>query len=117
MASILCTKGLERTTQVTLDDINYVAVGTGTAALAASDTQLGAETYRKTPDYKLRQGKTLQVRAQFANVDLPATSEEFGWFMNGGAGADTGELLSRALATFVKGSTDLFVILEIEIED
>lgn len=103
--------GLNRSAQVILDDISHTAVGSGTTAEATNDVALDTETNRLAPTSQRRQDNQLIVRTFFSNANLPATVEEVGWFMNGSGAADSGELLVRALTTFVKGSQDLNVVL------
>jgi len=114
--AVLPDVGLSRAAQVILDDISHVAVGTSTAVESTSDTKLTAETNRLAPTSTLRQANQLVVRTFFPNADLPATTEEMGWFMNGSGSADSGELLVRALNNFVKGSQDLNITLKFTVE-
>ncbi len=107
--------GLNRAAQVILDDISHTAVGTGTTAEATNDTTLDTETDRLAPTSQRRQANQIIVRTFFSNANLPATTEEVGWFMNGSGAADSGELLVRALTTFVKGSQDLNVVLQLTV--
>jgi hypothetical protein len=115
MAEIIATVGLQRIATVVLADINRIGVGTGTNTPASSDTQLQTETHRNTKGTNFTIGSKVQIRANFTNAELPSTMREVGWFMNGSDTANSGSLLSRALVTFVKGSNDLIVILEVEL--
>ena len=108
--------GLNRAAQVILDDISHTAVGTGTTAEIVSDTKLDTESDRLAPTSQRRQGNQIIIRTFFSNANLPATVEEVGWFMNGSGSADSGELLVRALTTFVKGSQDLNVVLQLTVK-
>ena len=107
--------GLNRSAQVILDDISHTAVGTGTTAEMTNDTTLDTETDRLAPTSQRRQGNQLIVRTFFSNANLPTTVEEVGWFMNGSGSVDSGELITRALTTFVKGSQDLNVVLQMKV--
>lgn len=115
MATIL-NEGLARIAQVISDDISHAAVGTDNTAILNSDPNLGAETNRLAPTSSKRQQNQIIIRTFFANANLPATVEELGWFMNGSGVADSGEFLVRALSTFVKGSQDLNIILQLTVE-
>jgi|TARA_Y100000310_G_scaffold318377_1_gene372341 hypothetical protein len=115
MATIL-NVGLNRAGQVIMDDVSHTAVGSGTTAEAVTDTTLATETDRLAPTSSKRQSNLVIIRTFFANANLPSTTEEIGWFMNGSGAADSGELLVRALSTFVKGSQDLNVVLQLTID-
>lgn len=114
--SVLPDVGLNRVAQAILNDVSHVAVGTGTAAESTSDTTLATETNRVAPTSSKRTENELIIRTFFSNSNLPATTEELGWFMNGSGAADSGELLVRALSTFVKGSQDLNIILRMTVD-
>ena len=115
--SVLPSAGLDRAAQLVLDDISHAAVGTGTTTPATGDTKLVTETNRATPSKTVRQGAKIHHRTLFANNNLPATTEELGWFMNGTASADSGSIIARALSTFAKGDKDLVIILEITLKE
>lgn len=116
-APIIATKGLERIASIVKDDVSHASVGTGTTTPTVADTKLATETFRKAPTSTVIQGKTIQIRTLVLNADLPATTEELGWHMNGTGAADSGELLARVLSNFVKGTDDLLTILELELSD
>ncbi len=107
--------GLNRTAQLILDDISHAAVGSGTTVDATNDIKLATETNRLAPTSSKRTANQLISRTFFSNANLPATTEELGWFMNGSGSADSGELLTRALSTFVKGSQDLNIVLQLTV--
>jgi hypothetical protein len=117
MAQAAATKGLERISDITVDDISHAAVGTSSTAPAVSDTQLGTETDRVATTKRIKQGATFQARINFSNANLPTTVGEVGWFMNGSGTANSGELLVRATLTFAKGTQDLLVIIQGEIKE
>lgn len=105
--------GMDRIRTITLSDINYVAVGTGTATPTSSDTSLQTETHRQVPTTKVERGDNLVIRTLIINADLPATVNEVGFFMNGTATPDSGQMLVRSLLTFTKGNQDLNLVFEI----
>jgi hypothetical protein len=107
--------GMTRAAQLVLADITHIAVGTGTTHPTTGDTVLATETDRVVQDSSIQQGRTFQSRAFFTNAELPTTMEEAGWFMNGTASVDTGDLLVRSLLNFVKGSDDLTLVLIIKL--
>jgi len=114
--SVVPNVGLNRAAQVVLNDVSHAAVGSGTGAEATTDTKLTTETNRLAPTSTNRQANQIIIRTFFANADLPTTVEELGWFMNGSGSADSGELLVRALSTFVKGSQDLNMVLQLTVD-
>lgn len=79
--------------------INYGAIGTGSAAPTAADTQLAAEYARTTVSFYQNSGfilPTLQFffsDAQLANGTYP----EFATFANASAAANSGNIFNRAL--------------------
>lgn len=115
--SVLNTPGLDRSAQLILDDIGHAAVGTDNTTPLAADVKLGTETNRAIPSQQSRQGSRIHHRTLFVNSNLPATTEELGWFMNGTIAADSGEMLAHALQTFVKGTKDLVIILEVTLAE
>ncbi|MFA6006922.1 MAG: hypothetical protein WC764_04345 [Candidatus Paceibacterota bacterium] len=77
--------------------VNYAALGSGTTAPNNSDTQLGTESYRKTID-----SQTYTNNVAYLSVFIPAgtataTHYEAGLFIDGAAGANTGQIFSRVL--------------------
>ena len=114
--SIMPDVGLNRAAQVILDDISHAAVGSGTTAEATSDTTLATETDRLAPTSTHRQANQIVVRTFFSNANLPTTVEELGWFMNGSGSANSGEMLTRALNSFTKGSQDLNIVLQLTVD-
>lgn len=115
--NVLATKGLERIAAIIGDDISHNAIGTGTTTPTAADIKLVTETQRNSITLDLEAGKSVQSRTFFTNAELPATMEEVGWFMNGTATVDSGELLTRALINFVKADGDLLIIQNLEFEE
>lgn len=115
MAQAIQQEGLERVAQVILNDTTHLAVGTGTATPASTDTQLATETFRQAPTKTLRQGKEFQARSLFANADLPATAQEYGLFLNGTGVANSGSILFRGTQAFTKGTKDLYLIIKMTV--
>lgn len=89
--------------------ITRVAAGTSSALTAATDTQLGVETYRKAPSDRLKLSpEQAQVYWFFsateanAGVDL----QEHGIFAGGATDTPgSGTMLARFLQTFAKDAT------------
>lgn len=91
--------------------IKYVAIGTSSAAPAASDTQLGAEVFRKAmtrDDDGAADGEalfTLYLSPQDANGVVIG---EVGWFAGADASdtANSGVLVARGLYSHTKAATE-----------
>lgn len=82
-------------------NVNYGAVGTATTAPAAADTQLGAEVYRKavsSVDVSDVASAIVILSFFFATTDFTNSNiNEWGTFIDGAAGANTGRLFSHVL--------------------
>ena len=114
---VLQTKGMARVAELTVADATHIAVGTGTNPPVAGDTQLQEETNRQALTSSFRVSNIFQVRSLFTNSNLPSTLEEIGLFLNGTGSPNSGDLLVHTLETFVKGSADLLVVMEITIQE
>lgn len=77
--------------------INYTALGTGTTAPAAGDTQLQTESYRKTTASYTNSTNTAYITAFYTAAECNGTYYEAGLFSNGTASANSGVLVSRVL--------------------
>ena len=96
---------------VATTEILYVAVGTGSTAPAATDTQLQAEVFRKaltTDSNGAAAGEglfTLYLSPQDANT---VAIGEVGWFAGSGANgtANSGVLIARGLYSHTKVATE-----------
>ncbi len=79
--------------------INYGAIGTGQISPSVTDTQLTAETNRTTVSMAEDSSNTIAI-LQFFFPDtslLNQTYYEFGTFVDGTNGANTGQLFNHAL--------------------
>ncbi len=98
--------------------INYGAIGTGSTAPAAGNTQLVAETARTTVALAQDSGNN-QAAIQFFFADSAlanGTYREFGTFVDGTASANSGKIFNRALfsTAYVKATgTDTTVEVDI----
>ena len=91
-------------------EINYGALGTGSTAVSASDTQLQTEVYRKLASSASYDGKTTYVDFFYEKADVDGTFTRFGNFIDGGAGANTGQLWSHIAVNWTKTDNEgLFV--------
>lgn len=79
--------------------LNYGALGTGSTAPAAGDTQLTTESARATPSIANDlSNNQAQLQFYFPDANLAnGTYREVGTFMNGTASANTGKLFNHAL--------------------
>jgi len=99
-------------------EINYGAVGTDNTAPANGDTTLGAEVFRKVTASQTFSDNIAYVDFFYSASDfdtgVTGTIEEFGNFIDGGAGADSGQLWSHIVTGgWTKtGTESLFVSCE-----
>jgi len=86
---------------VTDTAIHYVALGTGMTAPAATDTQLGAESFRKAVTSQVAGSSVGQAVTTIfiAPQDANFTIQEIGWFAGVGAtsSANSGVMVARVL--------------------
>lgn len=80
-------------------NINYGAIGTGSTAVALTDTQLTTESARTTVAYSQNVGNnTAIIQFFFANTVLANTTyREFGTFVDGTGTANSGNIFNHAL--------------------
>jgi len=92
-------------------EINYGALGTSTTPPNNNDTQLGTEVFRKIAASQTFDQNVAFIDFFYTAGDTSGTYEEFGNFIDGTAGADTGQLFSHILTGgWTKtGSESLFV--------
>jgi len=96
-------------------EINYGALGTEVAPVPAnSDTQLGTEVFRKLVASQSYEDNVCYLDFFYTAGDCDGTYTEFGNFIDGEAGADTGQLFSYiATGGWVKSNTEsLFISCE-----
>lgn len=86
--------------------VTYCAVGDDNTAPAEADVALGNETSRKAlSDGNTNNAQTL-LETFFNTSEAVDTHEEFGFFIDGAAGAGTGTLFNRFTQTVVKSNTE-----------
>lgn len=100
-------------------NINYGAIGTSATAVAASDTQLGAESARTVVSLAQASAVNLaSIQFFFPDANLTnGTYREFGTFVDGTASANTGQIFNHALfsSAYIKaGGTDTTVQVDIQ---
>lgn len=81
---------------------NYCAVGTGTAAASEANTQLATETFRKLTSTGVNASNIIIIETFFEPGEATATLEEYGYFIDGTASANSGQLLNRFTQTTTK---------------
>lgn len=101
MAAVTITNGgLNAVRDALAGLITYVAVGTGTAAPAATDTQLGNETFRKavtSTGNGTNPGEGLFTMSLSPQDAVGVAITEVGWFAGGSLTANSGTLIARVL--------------------
>jgi len=114
--NIVCYVGLEklllRAAQETTDDchIDKAALGTGSTSPNTSNIALANEAYRNNVISATASDNQLFVDALFDIGEVAGTFTEFGLFVDGDAGANTGELWNRVLVDWTKTNEEsLFV--------
>ena len=96
-------------------EVNYIALGTGTAAAALANTTLGTETYRKIVSSAAHDNAIAYIDVFIASADVAdATYKEAGAFISGTGSANSGYLFSRVVQDFVK-SGSMFISLKVTI--
>lgn len=86
--------------------VNYGALGTNAAAPAVGNTQLGTETYRKALSSGTFSNNIAYLENFYTAAEVNGTFEEYGFFIDGNAGANTGQLFNRFTTTVIKSNTE-----------
>lgn len=76
-------------------EITYMALGTGTPTPAAADTTLATEVYRNATASSADSANVVYLTAYYTEAEVNGTFTEFGNFIDGTAGAGTGQLWSH----------------------
>jgi len=90
--------------------INYVALGSDGTSPAAGDTTLGTEVYRNTVASETNANNVAYITGFFDATETTGTYLEAGLFSDGGAGADTGVLVSHVNINVTKSNTETLTI-------
>lgn len=77
--------------------INYGALGSSATAVANGDTQLTAEVFRKIVASASTTNNVAFIDFFYSKADTNGTYQEFGTFIDGSAGANTGRIFTHAL--------------------
>lgn len=92
-------------------EINYGALGTSSAAINDTDSELTAEVARKLVASKTRSSDSVTIDFYFSKSDTDGTYNEFGCFIDGTATADSGLMYNRVLTGgWVKSSTEAMTV-------
>lgn len=86
--------------------VNYGALGTSNTAAAVGDTQLGTETYRKALSSGTNVANVTYLENFYTAAEVSGTFDEFGFFIDGGAGANSGQIFNRFTQNVVKAVTE-----------
>jgi len=115
--NVICNAGFAKVTHALGDNndhniyINKMALGTGVATPAATDVKLVTESYRNNTASGSDVSNILYLTAYFTETECDGTYKEFGNFIGGGAGADSGSLWSHIGGlTWVKSNTVVLVV-------
>lgn len=91
--------------------INYGALGSSATAVNNADTQCGTEVFRKVVASASYTTNTAFVDFFYAKADTNGTYQEFGTFIDGAAGANTGQMFTHALTGgWVKTSSESMTV-------
>ena len=116
--NIICNIGLEAVCKRLASintytcNINYCALGTGTpVTVAVGDTTLDTESYRNATASGTASANVAYITAYYTETECNGTYYEFGNFIQGGAGADSGQLWSHIAGhTWVKDAVTVLVV-------
>lgn len=87
--------------------VNYIAVGTGTNAPNASDTQLQTENARKAVLSRTNSATVAAISTTFGAGEVPnSTIKELGLFIDATGTANSGTLLARVADNFAVTALD-----------
>jgi len=86
--------------------VNYTALGSNNTPPAVGDATLGTEVYRKVLSSGTYSNNIAYLETFFTAAETSGTYEEYGMFIDGAAGADTGQLFNRFTQTITKSVTE-----------
>lgn len=91
-------------------EITYGALGTSTTPPANGDTQLGTETYRNATASATFSTNVAYIDFFYTAAEVNGTFKEFGNFIDGAAGANTGQLFSHVAVDWTKSAAETLTI-------
>jgi len=114
--NIIATVGFNVLAQILSGDyadtgqITHMALGDGVGTPAVGDTTLFNEVYRNATASSTSSGAIAICTAFYTEVEVDGTFTEFGNFIDGGAGVDTGLLWSHINVNWVKTSSESLTV-------
>ena len=90
--------------------INKVALGTGSTSPANGDTRLTTEVYRNNASSLTYANNVAYITGFFTAAECNGTYNEAGLFIDGAAGANTGQLFSHVLVSVSKSAVQTLTI-------
>lgn len=84
--------------------VNYGALGTDNTGELVTDSTLGTEVYRKALSSGTVSGQTAYLENFYTTTEVSGTFEEYGFFIDGTAAADSGRLLNRFTDSVTKSA-------------
>jgi len=87
-------------------NVNYTALGSDNTAPNVADATLGTEVYRKALSSGTDANNIAYLETFYTATEDTGTYEEYGMFIDGGAGADTGQLFNRFTQTITKSNVE-----------
>lgn len=86
--------------------VNYGAIGDDNSAAVVGNTTLGNETYRKALSSGTDAANIAYLENFYTAAEVSGTFEEFGFFIDGGAGANSGQMFNRFTQNVVKSALE-----------
>lgn len=99
--NVICKTGFNAVCRRLANDTTYTGIinkallGTGTTPANANDTKLETETYRNDIASGTAGDNIAYITAYFSETEVTGTFTEFGNCIDGGAGANTGQIWSH----------------------
>jgi len=90
--------------------INYGALGSSGTTPTNSDITLGTETYRKATSSQTNASNIAYISNFYTATETTGTYAEAGWFIDGTASADTGQLFSHFLISVTKSNVETLTV-------
>jgi len=92
-------------------EVTKMVLGTGSCTAAAGDTTLETEDYRNDTASGTSASNIAYLTAFYTETEVNGTFTEFGNFIDGGAGADSGQLWSHICGkNWVKDGTTVLIV-------
>jgi len=115
--NVICNTSFEGIGQILVGtyadtgEVNYMALGTGSTAVASSDVALETEVYRNATASGAVSGNVTYLTAFYNEAETTGTYTEFGNFIDATGVADSGLIWSHVLTGgWVKTITDVLIV-------